>query len=579
MRRIPFNLCCVLAWCAIATAADGPRAAERADAAGTAETRDALLLLDRTLLHVRLQTAIDDRSPTDARRMAVQRILSELDTDGDGQLSREESQRSPLFREKQRPGAQAFIQSLGNHGGVSPREILQRIERLGGETVVYRQNSEASDSDDYVFKTLDADGDDTISQTEMSDAVNHLLALDLDDDECVTMDEIMPPADPSMNLPVTDTATRAKPASSVAEIVRDTRQTLLPAQLIQKYDKNRDRKLSAEEIGWSDEKLATCDRDGDRALNLKELGGLAASPVDIELAVDVVRQAGRPMLRVVSAIGDRADDDRYPDLATIRLPHAVITFAVREVDPFAASMAIAMRAFNELDTDNNGYLDRDEAMVRERLGRGLFDQIDADGDQKIFGEEMKTFIRARGEPLASTCQVTAVDDGAGFFTTLDANGDRRVSMREMRYADQTLRQMQRDEEPGLARNEPMRRYRIEIARGVFNPFGNADRPNNMNAGAVAVVKPRPVGPIWFQRWDRNNDGDLTWREFLGPRDAFEKLDTDGDDLIDPREAEAADALAKASRALDPTPVTSSPVSSRATTADSNRLPPEPTPQP
>jgi hypothetical protein len=94
--------------------------------------------------------------------------------------------------------------------------------------------------------------------------------------------------------------------------------------------------------------------------------------------------------------------------------------------------------------------------------------------------------------------------------------------------------MQRDAAPGLGEHEPARRYRIEFARGVFNPFGTPDRPAQMQA--VVAAKPRPVGPIWFQRWDRNNDGDITWREFLGPRDAFEQLDADGDDLIDPREA-------------------------------------------
>ena len=39
--------------------------------------------------------------------------------------------------------------------------------------------------------------------------------------------------------------------------------------------------------------------------------------------------------------------------------------------------------------------------------------------------------------------------------------------------------------------------------------------------------------------DRNLDGDLTWKEFLGPRHVFEELDADHDGLIDPNEAEKA----------------------------------------
>ena len=505
-----------------------------------AEVRDVILMLDSPL-HLRLRISIAGQSPTQSREAMVARLIKSLDTNGDGKLSREEAQNSPLFREKQRPNAEKFLKTLGADLTMSRKDLEKRIEQIGGETVVYRQNTEASDSDGQVFKLLDADHDGMISEAEMFNAVDRLLAKDLDDDECVTLDEFTPPPDRTVN-PVPALMNRPAPSSvAVAEIIRDTHQTLLPAQMLAKYDKDRNRKLSTEELGWSREKIATCDLDNDGELNLKELGGLQRTPVDVELAVDIVKTTGQPMLRVISVAGQRIDGDRFPDLATLEVSNAVVTLSTREVDPFEASLAIALRTFNELDVDNNGYIDREEAMGRERLGRSLFDQIDADGDGKIFGEEMKTFIRARGEPIASTCQVMLFDDGAGFFAVLDANGDRRISMREMRYADKTLARMKRDDQPGLRENEPVRRYRIEFTRGIFNPFGASDPIRNprLPQDVVAAAKPRAVGPVWFQRWDRNNDGDITWREFLGPRNAFERLDVDGDDLIDPKEAEAA----------------------------------------
>lgn len=509
---------------------------------GSVDVRDVLLMLETGPVHLRLHIAVGGQSPADARKATMARLLETLDTNRDGLLSRSEAQRSPLFREKQRPGAEKFIKSIGADLRLTPRDIEQRLDRLGGETITYRQNTTASDSDTNVFKLLDANSDGIVDKDEMFEAVDLLLAKDLDDDECVTLDEVAPLPDP-MTMPVNVVPTTPRPAGpSVADILRDTHQTLLPAQLLQKYDKDRNQKLSAAELHWSAEKLAACDLDRDGQLNRRELEKIKLAPVDVELAVDVVRpKNGEPMLKVIAATVERSDADNYPDLATITLPQAVITFSTREVDPYEDSMTIALRTFNELDVDNNGYLDRDETMSRERFGRGLFDQIDADGDDKIFGEEMKEFIRARGEPVASSCQVTVYDDGAGFFSAIDTNGDRRISMREMRYADKTLVTMQRDDVPGLGENEPAKRYRIEFMRGVFNPFGNTDRmlDNPATQTTVAQTRPRAVGPVWFQRWDRNNDGDITWREFLGPRDVFEQLDVDRDEMIDPREAAAA----------------------------------------
>ena len=58
---------------------------------------------------------------------------------------------------------------------------------------------------------------------------------------------------------------------------------------------------------------------------------------------------------------------------------------------------------------------------------------------------------------------------------------------------------------------------------------------------LSLAWARP-GLIWFQKMDRNRDGDISPREFLGPRDTFKKIDADGDGLISREEAEKAEAL-------------------------------------
>ena len=57
----------------------------------------------------------------------------------------------------------------------------------------------------------------------------------------------------------------------------------------------------------------------------------------------------------------------------------------------------------------------------------------------------------------------------------------------------------------------------------------------MQAGAAPSTT--TSGPVWFQKMDRNQDGDVSEREFLGPASAFDQLDTNGDEFIDAAEAE------------------------------------------
>jgi hypothetical protein len=132
--------------------------------------------------------------------------------------------------------------------------------------------------------------------------------------------------------------------------------------------------------------------------------------------------------------------------------------------------------------------------------------------------------------------VNLYDTGNGFFMALDTNADGRVSERERRQAAASLAQLDRDGQPGIAQGEPVRHFHIEFVRGSYQLFGPSEQ---LLAQTPAFQQRTPTGPIWFQRMDRNNDGDLTWNEFLGPRNVYHTLDADHDDLLDPQEAAKA----------------------------------------
>ena len=52
------------------------------------------------------------------------------------------------------------------------------------------------------------------------------------------------------------------------------------------------------------------------------------------------------------------------------------------------------------------------------------------------------------------------------------------------------------------------------------------------------------GPVWFQKMDRNRDGDVSRKEFLGTDEQFRAIDANGDGLISVEEAERYDKRCK-----------------------------------
>jgi Ca2+-binding EF-hand superfamily protein len=195
----------------------------------------------------------------------------------------------------------------------------------------------------------------------------------------------------------------------------------------------------------------------------------------------------------------------------------------------------ARSTFNAIDTDSNGYLDRTEIVGHQRFELYLFDAMDRDSDDRVFAQEMTSYVQEYTEPESTTCQITLFDTGNGFFQVLDVNGDGRISIRELRKCEQRLQAIA-SENANINPSKAAKSYRMEIQRGGVGLFGRVDRPTQE---IPATLLRQTGGPKWFQRMDRNGDGDLTWDEFLGPRETFHELDRDHDDLIDKDEAELA----------------------------------------
>ena len=508
------------------------------------EVRDVILMLQPGPLHLRFHIALGGKSLPELREAYVDRLIKTLDADEDGQLTREETSRSPLLRKKQRPKAKAFLQSLGQAQVLSRRDIMQSVQRQSGEIIVYREDKTSSENDGELFAFLDEDGDGVLNHMELFGTGKRILEKDNDGDENVSFEELLPEEEPEPQPAVLAPQLpqpRRPTQSATVTMLRDTRHVMLAGDLVRKYDRNRDRGLSQKETGWLSETFEFLDTDENKVLDAAELTFVHRAPVDLELAIDLdPGDSATPAVQVLAVNGRQLKATNRPDFCRIEFQGAVVTFARRYLDPFVDSIDNAMIEFNNMDGDANGYLEKSETEQETRLARGGFETIDADGDGKIFAEEMERYIRVFTEPIASTCAIKIYDTGHGFFMALDANGDGRIGIRERRQAARSLAMMDRDGVDGVSRREPVRHFHVEFVRGTYRMFGSM---NESVAETPAFQQRSEVGPVWFRRMDRNGDGDISWDEFFGPRDVFHSLDTDHDGLIDSAEAMAAARLA------------------------------------
>lgn len=499
------------------------------------DRHDAVMLLDNRLVLVRMHVSLDGHSLESARAAYIKRLVKALDTDSDGKLIRREIVRSPFVSASGQPqGNSGFLDVFRNTQPVEAAEVVRLVESIGGKTIGFQDERSGADEDAAVFAFLDTDNSKTLDAAEIAAARERIVAKDIDHDACIGRREFGVTVERPDPAELLNHAPREPTATSNA--VLDLAAQATHQQIVSKFDRDKNGSLGATELGWPPERITALDTSGNKLLEVPELQGLRNCPPDVEV---VVRLGDRPnnlgSISVNSTTARLASADAKKGHVRIVWPEADCEWNCDATNPVQRAESDAVALIDRLDADRNGYLEPQEIGFELGGGRVTFASMDSDGDHRVFRSELLHYASMLAQPAATSLRVIVHDDGNGVFDGLDVNRDGRISQREIKQSAKSLASLDRDGLPGIRANEPQRKLSIEFARGQFNGIPGG-RFRSTSVGRVYRRSPSQSGPIWFQSMDRNQDGDVSWGEFLGTREDFARLDLDRDDLIDAVEA-------------------------------------------
>jgi Ca2+-binding EF-hand superfamily protein len=564
--------------------ADDKPAAPKADTPPGA-VQDIIYFAETRPILIRLHVEVDGKPFDEAWDEYIEALFKYLDRDGDGVLNVAEANRAP--------SAQDLIQLLGGNlfGGGNQQvvmnndtsvlnkpdleaaddkvtlEALSRYYRKHGagpvQVTLYPNQGNAADAlTDVLFELLDTNKDGKLSQAEFDAAEKILMRLDKNEDDLVSTQELIPniaarygqaPQEPQPEPDPDDPTGQKKklkpaPESRFFVVVPDGTQRYLgqrmelAQKIIARYDKDNDGKLSRSEISFLGE-FNQLDRNKDGFLDSTELLRFLSLNGDVELVLRIGKNEADKPLAGLFAPGGKAT--RMAKRVALS-PFGGVNFAdrgteidVQGIEGIRPNVETARQTFIDtfraLDTDRNLFVTRKQVDDPQAgLLKAIFNIADRNDDGKLSEQELLTYLDLQSKAANAFIRVSLADNGHGLFGMLDGNHDGQLGVRELRTAWERLKKHDQRFDKSISRSDLPPQFRILVSRG--DPLVNGPL-----LGASAATS---AGPQWFRLMDRNGDGDISLREFLGTEEEFRKLDLDGDGLISLDEALKAEATRK-----------------------------------
>ena len=574
-----------------ATADPPPRPA---DPGGADDVLDLLYLAEGRPYIFRMHVFIDGKPYTLRWAERVAKVFQFLDRDGDGVLSRDEvafapspQQMAQLFHGVPYSSA-AFNDVAGifadmdadRDGKVTGAEFLNYYRRtFGGPAQLVPAPGPAFRGNaltETLFKILDTNKDGKLSKEEMMAAERVLHKYDLNDDEVISSQELLQAPTQLASRGVVPAMMAQGPPTSIIPLgnspfllvpreeapKRITERLKLAKEVLTRYDKDKNGKLSPAEIGVPKDVFDRFDADHDGEWSATELLRWMIFEPDVETVVRLGRVGDKEGLldlvpRDAAAPPGLAVNKAAVNALSLGMSDAQLSL-IRAGGYGYESLTEAVfqgydQQFQAADKEDKRYITRQqlaEGQIQDPALYQGFPIIDRDGDGRVTEEELRAWVALATESVGCAATVSVADNGRALFELLDVNNDGRLTVRELRGAWARLAPYDRKGEGAVTRDEVPQQFQLTVVEASVDP--NAVPQNGMPQQFVMQPPAPPTtrverGPLWFRKMDVNGDGDVSPREWLGSLEDFKRIDTDGDGLISLEEAEAFDAMMRAKK--------------------------------
>lgn len=397
---------------------------------------------------------------------------------------------------------------------------------------------------------VDTDQDGALSATELSQAPRVLRFRDLDDDETFTLAELLPYRDPLSQLAAVTPTVANLPFQHLTD---EETAAAAADQILRRYGVAG--RLPPERLRLPPEASTAIPQSGATATELTPL--LLTMPVHLSLEFRLSDKANLSELSV--QISDFAAEfcqlnGAERGEAQLLLDGLKLVLRARGggANDRMITRGLLGQQFTQADADRSQSLDESEFPALQAIAQDAgvtadFTELDRDGDLQLTRAELLGYVEREQAVIASRIEVGVEQEGRTLFSRLDADSDRRLTRRELRSATAGFAALDVDEDGRVSDMDLQTSYLLTIGLGRSELRRNDGRMSMqmMQSGSAdAVLPPESAlgGPIWFQRMDRNLDGDVSLREFPGTAAVFQKLDQDADGLISAQEAAAGEQL-------------------------------------